>query len=70
MDTKIQSKGRRFAFWLFCIKIEDLLKMEITNYITTDFKAIDSQELLRLLKTFWWFDFFHTFLLLKKAFTL
>jgi hypothetical protein len=42
--------------------------MEITNYITTDFKAIDSQDYC-VLKTFDDLTF-HTFLLLKKAFTL
>jgi hypothetical protein len=68
-NTKIQSKGRCFAFfWLFCIKIDDLFKMEIRNYITTDFKAIDSQETIATVKDFWWFDFSH-FRLLKKAST-
>jgi hypothetical protein len=42
--------------------------MEIRNYITTDFKAIDSQETIATVKDFWWFDFSH-FRLLKKAST-
>jgi hypothetical protein len=33
--------------------------MEIRNYITTDFKAIDSQETIATVKDFWWFDFSH-----------
>jgi hypothetical protein len=49
-------------------KIDDLFKMEIRNYITTDFKAIDSQETIATVKDFWWFDFSH-FRLLKKAST-
>jgi predicted transcriptional regulator len=40
-------------------KIDDLFKMEIRNYITTDFKAIDSQETIATVKDFWWFDFSH-----------
>jgi predicted transcriptional regulator len=43
------------VFCLFLIilhKIDDLFKMEIRNYITTDFKAIDSQETIATVKDF------------------
>jgi hypothetical protein len=49
---KYKVKGRFLPFLIILHKIDDLFKMEITNYITTDFKAIDSQETIATVKDF------------------
>jgi hypothetical protein len=49
IDTKIQSKSSSFAFLIILHKIIRLFNIK---YITTDFKAIDSQETIATVKDF------------------